>query len=231
MNGDPTLECSLTSSLDLTNSLRTSSSLWLTWRSCSLTESVESEEMTSGSGGTRATSRERLVGCLPRHSGFSTYLWSEEVSWPRSQHGLVSAESASSSTSADRGSVRFWPVQHLGSLHLWMALRASVALASTEVDLHKGLVGMGVPDVTPMTIKSVARLEGLFGGVCVCIFGSSPKRTPPPPPLVLPGGILYSPDGRLTVRSAIPQMSLWVWPLRTVSQSVQGHGVKVWRTL
>ncbi|RWV88333.1 hypothetical protein GW17_00049589, partial [Ensete ventricosum] len=38
---------------------------------------------------------------------------------------------------------------------------------------------MGVPDVTPPTIKSVAQLEGLFGGVCVCFFGSSPKSPPP----------------------------------------------------
>ncbi|RZS25671.1 hypothetical protein BHM03_00058904 [Ensete ventricosum] len=57
MNKDPTLELSSTSSLDLTNSLRTSSSLWLTWRSCSLTELVEFEEMTSDSRGTQATSR------------------------------------------------------------------------------------------------------------------------------------------------------------------------------
>ncbi|RZR91066.1 hypothetical protein BHM03_00019106 [Ensete ventricosum] len=49
-NGDPPLVVSPTSSLDLTKSLWTSSSLRLTWRSCSLTELVESKETTSGSG-------------------------------------------------------------------------------------------------------------------------------------------------------------------------------------
>ncbi|RRT46091.1 hypothetical protein B296_00021816 [Ensete ventricosum] len=61
-NGDSPLVVSPTSSFDMTKSLWTSSSLWLTWRSCSLTELVESEETTSGSSGVLMTFRERLVG-------------------------------------------------------------------------------------------------------------------------------------------------------------------------
>ncbi|RWW64754.1 hypothetical protein BHE74_00027980 [Ensete ventricosum] len=50
-NGEPPLELSLSSSLDLTNSLWTLSNLWFTWRSCTLSESAEFEDRVSGSWG------------------------------------------------------------------------------------------------------------------------------------------------------------------------------------
>ncbi|RZR92714.1 hypothetical protein BHM03_00021069 [Ensete ventricosum] len=56
-NGEPPLELSPSSSLDLTNSFWTSSSLWFTWHSCTLNESVESEERVSSSRVGRAEPR------------------------------------------------------------------------------------------------------------------------------------------------------------------------------
>ncbi|RZS10766.1 hypothetical protein BHM03_00042035 [Ensete ventricosum] len=67
-------ELSPSSSFDLTNSLWTWSSLWLTWRSCSFTESVESEEMMSMSGAMCITSREWLTDCAAGCSGLLTFL-------------------------------------------------------------------------------------------------------------------------------------------------------------
>ncbi|RRT61530.1 hypothetical protein B296_00041848 [Ensete ventricosum] len=62
INGDLPLELSLISSFDLMNSLWISLSLWLTWCSCSLIESIESKEMTFSLEGTCTMSREWLTG-------------------------------------------------------------------------------------------------------------------------------------------------------------------------
>ncbi|RWW10278.1 hypothetical protein GW17_00026185 [Ensete ventricosum] len=71
INRDLPLELSLISSFDLMNSLWISSSLWLTWCSCSLTESIESEEMTSSLEGTCTMSREWLTGYVAKAFGSS----------------------------------------------------------------------------------------------------------------------------------------------------------------
>ncbi|RZS16068.1 hypothetical protein BHM03_00048009 [Ensete ventricosum] len=71
-------------------------------------------------------------------------------------HGLVLAECASSSTSIGNEGVRLESVQCLGSLHLGWASSGPLK-ALIVADLHVGVVGMGVPDVTPPMFKSVSR--------------------------------------------------------------------------
>ncbi|RRT56947.1 hypothetical protein B296_00037307 [Ensete ventricosum] len=100
-----------------------------------------------------------------------------------------------------------------------LLLCASIRSVSTEENLHKGLVGMGVSDVTPPTIKSMSRPKD-FLEVFLSVFRSRKK----PPSLVLLGGVLYSPGGRSIVRSTIPlkspqrgarsvppRMPTWLW--------------------
>ncbi|RWW72550.1 hypothetical protein BHE74_00019633 [Ensete ventricosum] len=103
--------------------------------------------------------------------------------------------------------------------------REPLGSMTTEDGLHKGLVRMGVHDVTPPTLQSVSR--PCFRSDSVYFLWEKEREPDRAPVGPVGWGALYSLGGGLAVCSALPQ----VWSPHMVSQSAQGHGTMVWRTM
>ncbi|RWW41151.1 hypothetical protein BHE74_00053377, partial [Ensete ventricosum] len=95
------------------------------------------------------------------------------------------------------------------------------SVSSKEV-LRQGLVRMGVFPTRPLRRSS--HYPDLFPERAECVFragkkGHSSRRQE---------NVLYSPGIEFTIRSTLPLPLPQAWLLRTVSQSVQRYGVRVW---